>query len=455
MRTRWVALIALVVLAAACGTQLDDQERAAYLPSALTGVSTGAAGAVDTAAGSVPAAESVGGTTTTTLAGGAAVPAGATAAAASSGTAACAAPTREEGVTDSTITLGGVFQLSGPVTGFAEQFLTGVRAKVAQVNASGGICGRKLAYLSRDDGFDAARNASQTRDLIPRVLSIAGSFSTVDNGGASVLAGTNVPVVTSAATPEAASLPNYVSHSHFPEEGMRGPEWGWFHSRGVTKAALVYVSLASARHLMDITEHSMAAAGIQVVKRIELSPTQFSYDGAARETKGSGAQLMFFLHEVNAASAMAEALARTPGDLPFPYYSTFSYGKHFLELAGASAEGSYTLVPFVPFEEAGANPPTQELMHWIDQVDPGAAPTFDAANGWTTMTLLMDALKQLKGPITRASVLASLKTIQDFDGHGVWGPAHPNDRRSSPCLVVLRVKGGKWVREAPAKGFLC
>ena len=34
---------------------------------------------------------------------------------------------------------------------------------------TGGVCGRKIDYLSRDDGFDAARDASQTKDLTSKV----------------------------------------------------------------------------------------------------------------------------------------------------------------------------------------------------------------------------------------------------------------------------------------------
>jgi ABC-type branched-subunit amino acid transport system substrate-binding protein len=348
-----------------------------------------------------------------------------------------------------------VFQLSGPVTGFAQQFLTGVRAKVAQVNGSGGVCGRKIEYLSRDDAFDAARDAAETRALLPKDLAIAGSFSTVDNGGATALAGTNVPDDSVAGTPERAALPNHVSHSPFPKKtGQPTPTYQWFHDHGATKAALVYVSLASARGLMDTTGATLEASGIKVVKRIELSPTQFSYDATAREVAASGADFMFFLHELNAASAMARALAPTPNSLKFPMYSAFSYGNGFLKLAGSAAEGAVTLLPFVPYEEAAANPPTQELMRWIQQVAPGEAPTFDAANGWTAMTLMIDALNGLKGPITREALLASMKAIDSFDGHGVWGPTSPA-KATGGCSVIMKVTNGRWARIAPDRGFLC
>lgn len=460
---RALALALAVALGvAACGTELSDEERAQFLQSgtgsqeaAQDGGSTGGDSSVGTDGSSTAAA--TGGAT-----GGTAGTAGGTAGGTTggstggaSGPAACNAPSTEVGVTGDKITLGGVFQLSGPVTGFAEQFLNGVRAKLAQVNGAGGVCGRTVEYLSRDDGFDASRNASQTRDLMGKVLAISGSFSTVDNGGATALAGSNVPDVSVAGTADRFNLPNHVSHSHFPTTQTPFPEFDHLEAQGMKTAVLVYVSLASARGLMNTYETVLATHGIKVVKRIELSPTQFSYDATAREIANSGAEVMYFLHELNAASSMAQALANVPHKLKYPIFSSFSYGQNFLELAGPAAEGTMTVLNFTPFEEAASSAPTREFLKWLQQVAPGANPTYDALNGWTSATLLLESIQNIPGPITRASLLATLKAVKDFDANGAWAPTRPNEKLSAACNLLMRVKGGKYVREAPAQGFLC
>jgi ABC-type branched-subunit amino acid transport system substrate-binding protein len=455
-----VIALAMALGVAACGTELSDEERAQYLQSGSSsqssdddGGSTGddVAATTDGGFGVV-----IGGGTTGGSSGGStgAVASGSTGGGAG-GPAACEAPSSEVGVTADKITLGGVFQLSGPVTGFAEQFLTGVRAKLAQVNGSGGVCGRKVEYLSRDDGFDASRNASQTRDLMGKVLAISGSFSTVDNGGATALAGSNVPDVSVAGTAERFNLPNHVSHSHFPTVDTPFPEFDYLESQGAKTAVLVYVSLASARGLMNTYETVLAKHGITVVKRIELSPTQFSYDATAREIANSGAEVMYFLHELNAASALTQALANVPHKLKYPIFSSFSYGKNFLDLAGASAEGMMTVLNFTPFEEAANSAPTREFLKWLQQVAPGTNPTYDAINGWTSATLLVQSIQAVPGPITRASLLNTLKAVKDFDANGAWAPTRPNEKLSAACNLLMRVKGGKYVREAPAQGYLC
>lgn len=465
IRARALAALTALCLVAACGTELSDAERAGYLGA--TGVAAGEAAAG--AAGGASRASAATGAPGASAAGGMAAPSGAVGMAGAPSDAGtggtpvepaatdvpCAAPSSEVGVSDTEITLGGVFQLSGPVTGFAEQFLAGVNARLVKQNAAGGICGRQLRYLSRDDGFDAARNASETQSLVGSALALVGSFSTVDAGGANVLDGTNVPDITVAASARRDQLPNHRAHLYFPASTEATAEYRYFADQGARTAVLVYVSLAAARDLADINEARMSNAGLQVVDRIELAPTQFSYDGVAREIANSGADVMFFLHEVNASVAMAQALAEVDHGLEFPVFSAFSYSPRFLELAGASAEGLNLLVPFQPFEEVAANPALGDFVGWLQQVSPGAGPTYDALNGWAVTSFFLEALEQLPGPITRDAVLESVGTIADFDADGAWAPTRPNERQAPPCQVLLRAQGGVWVREAPAEGFLC
>jgi branched-chain amino acid transport system substrate-binding protein len=69
------------------------------------------------------------------------------------------------GVTDSSIKLGTTFPLSGPASAYA----TISRASTAyfkMINAKGGVNGRKISYIVRDDGYDPARAVSNARRLI-------------------------------------------------------------------------------------------------------------------------------------------------------------------------------------------------------------------------------------------------------------------------------------------------
>jgi len=69
------------------------------------------------------------------------------------------------GVTDSSIKLGTTFPLSGPASAYAT-ISRASQAYFKMVNAKGGVNGRKISYIVRDDGYDPARAVQNARRLV-------------------------------------------------------------------------------------------------------------------------------------------------------------------------------------------------------------------------------------------------------------------------------------------------
>src|SRR5437868_10940571 len=88
--------------------------------------------------------------------------------------AACADDGADSGSDSGPINVGSVSTLSGPVT-FPEASQA-ARAVFDEVNAGGGIKGRKIAYTTADDKGDPASAALAARDLIQnkKAVSLAG-----------------------------------------------------------------------------------------------------------------------------------------------------------------------------------------------------------------------------------------------------------------------------------------
>ena len=72
----------------------------------------------------------------------------------------------EDGVSDDEIRLGMVNAQSGPAAGLGKGMYAGAQAYFARVNAAGGVHGRKISLLLRDDSYEPARTAEHTRQLI-------------------------------------------------------------------------------------------------------------------------------------------------------------------------------------------------------------------------------------------------------------------------------------------------
>jgi len=72
------------------------------------------------------------------------------------------------GVTDSEITLGGVFAVSGPVRLVTEPYEQAIRAYFNRVNKDGGIHGRQINWLVEDDAYQPARTLAGAKKLVER-----------------------------------------------------------------------------------------------------------------------------------------------------------------------------------------------------------------------------------------------------------------------------------------------
>jgi branched-chain amino acid transport system substrate-binding protein len=86
------------------------------------------------------------------------------------------------GVTSTQILIGGTVPLSGNASAFGTVG-PGANAYFKYVNAHGGVYGRKVKYLWRDDGYDPSRTVEQTRELVQqdKVFAIFNTVGTEHN----------------------------------------------------------------------------------------------------------------------------------------------------------------------------------------------------------------------------------------------------------------------------------
>jgi len=71
------------------------------------------------------------------------------------------------GVTDTEIKIGNTNPYSGPVSGYST-IGKSIAACFAEVNANGGINGRKIKFISYDDGYSPPKTKEQIRKLVEK-----------------------------------------------------------------------------------------------------------------------------------------------------------------------------------------------------------------------------------------------------------------------------------------------
>ncbi|UPK37642.1 ABC transporter substrate-binding protein [Bradyrhizobium sp. 186] len=86
----------------------------------------------------------------------------------------------EIGVSDDAILFGQAAALEGPSSALGQRMRQGIVAAFTEINAKGGVHGRKLQLVSRDDGYDPDRSVVQTLRLIEddKVFALIGAVGT-------------------------------------------------------------------------------------------------------------------------------------------------------------------------------------------------------------------------------------------------------------------------------------
>jgi ABC-type branched-subunit amino acid transport system substrate-binding protein len=410
-------------------------------------------------AGAPSGAASPASPTPTAVAGGRAVPQGSGAGDASGPCRASGGAT-DKGVSDTEVRIGNVATISGPVPGLGQTMVNGTKAYVAYVNSKGGVCGRTLKLVTGDDRLDTGANRSETARMKDEVLGFVGSWSVVDDGGATVIDGTNIPDVTLAISDRRAGLANNFSPNPIkPNAGTNGvvKMMQFFKATyGVTKAGVVWPAQSTAKAKAMSYINDMRAAGLQVVAQAEVAVTQTDYNGVATQLKNAGAELVITALETTGMARLAQACSQQNYHPKVPFWGAQAYGQKFLQQAGSSANGTLIGVAYSIPEDAARTPAIATMAQWYARANPGAELDFFAIMGWAATDIFVKALTAAGPQPTRDKVLGVLRGYHDVDADGVLAPhTDPAGKNPSPCFAVLGVDGGKWKRVAPASGFTC
>ena len=460
---RWVQAIGAFALAAfvagACGSRLPDdalaridgQQTASNGPASGGSVTETADGATGTPVETVDGA-STADSSVAAESGGAAAPTGV-----GTPAAACRGGASGPGVTANEIKVASIVTASGPLPGATEGAYRGTQAYLAKVNAAGGVCGRKITVLKGDDGLDPQRARGEFLRLEPQVLAMVGNLAVADSGYADLVASTGVPYVGTLVDPAGRGATTYPKLED--NTAYTGPFLYYKKTYpSVTKVAFVYADVGGVRANTPSSREAIKRVGFQIVHDSGLSSVSPDYTSDVIAMRDKGAQMVYgFALEVNMHVRLARNM-RQQNYEPALKVANIGYDSRLIPLLGDVANGWTNHVDYLPVineDEPARSPALGDFLAWNQRVAPSAKVDFFTVTGWTSTDLFVRALQAVGPDVTRARLLAALAKITTADGAGIHAPVNPSTGLTQHCFIIVRVKGGKWVREHPADGFDC
>jgi len=433
-------------------------------PAAVSGSSGGGGGAAGPATGaaSAPGAKSAAGTagktTATTRApsgpaakgGAAAAPAPATGAVGDKG-----ADSPDEGVTSDFITVGGIFDETGPVDATVERDT--VRAYFNQVNAAGGVKGRKLRLLDCDSAFDPSRaHQCSQRLLSQKILSIVGWTSpSGEEPETKFLTGQGVPTIGGLSVPAQFSSP--LAYPTMASLELHGTAMG-HHAKdlGVQAPGVIIVNVNFIAPLQNAMLKALAEEGIKPVDVEQVDITKADYSDIIVKMRAAGAKSILAGLDPFSYARMFQAMERQNFKVPVLGFGLDK--KSANEAYGNFIDGAESLIPFKEaFDPALANDPdVAEYFGAVQRYYPNQAKALDVYSEaqWVAAKVFVEALKRIPGQITRQSLVTALNTLKNFQPGLIPSVTYgPGNHDPNHCFQWIRNEKSAWKTYATNKCF--
>ena len=215
---------------------------------------------------------------------------------------------------DSPIVIGTDLPLSGALSGLAQQLLSGYQYAIKQANAKGGVLGRKIELVSKDDQNEPADATNAVRGLITQdhVSALLGSFgSDLAIAGAAVAENYKIPNVQ-----PFASDPTIVSKGYkyvfnlFHLASQIEPVTDQFLTSVVhpKTAAILAINLGWAQTGAEATVKDLQAQGVKIVANESVPTGQSDYTAAMSKIRAANPDVIkLIMYDPDIGVALANA----------------------------------------------------------------------------------------------------------------------------------------------------
>lgn len=350
--------------------------------------------------------------------------------------------------------IGSVLSTTGPAAFLGEDMKAGMELAIEEINAAGGIGGKKIEWFFYDAESQTQKGLTATR----RLLTQDGVDMIVGGGNMSGMAIAMLQQTEKADTPFVSTegsmqIVNPVAERKWTFKSTVDDDQAierladYFAKKGIKKVALLADSSGFGQSAVEQMKKVAPARGLEVLYET-FNPSDTDMTAQFGKIKAGGAQAIVCWTVTPAGVvAMKQAKSLGMGDIPFIH----SYGfvdKRYMDLAGDAAKGVLLLsVKFPVGEELpdgdAAKPRILALTKNFEarfkrRPNQFAAQTYDA--------IYLAKIALQAGGSDKAKTRDALAAIRGY--HGVGGTFNFSDQRHSGLsksdLVLLKYEGGQF-----------
>ena len=341
------------------------------------------------------------------------------------------------------ILIGSYSSNTGATATFGVFQLNGTEMAIEEINAAGGVNGKKLKHINYDNKSDGDETLAVVNRLISqdKVVAILGEATSGRSKiGAQVAQQNQIPMLTSSATnPDVTKVGNYIFRACFidPFQGMVMAKFMTENLKLKKAAVLRDIKNDYSVGLSDIFTEKLKAAGGEIVTDISYQEGDIDFKSQLTAIKAKNPEAIFVPGYYNEVALIAKQAKELGMNQPLLGGDGWSSPKLY-EIAKDAINGNYFSNHYTT---ESTDPKTQNFVKafkakYNKDADVMAALAYDA------VYLLAEAIKNTK-EVTPANIRDELAKIKDF--HGVTGKMSMNENRDAvKSAVVVQVQGNDY-----------
>ncbi len=340
----------------------------------------------------------------------------------------------ERGVTPTEIVLGTTMPMSGPAAFWGTGVSGGMDAWLRYINDQGGIHGRKLRLVVKDDGYLPPRAVANTRELVER----DGVFALVSSlGTANVFATRDYVIETQtlwitplASTDIWAGFRNkkymFVTYPGYIDEGIYLTRYA-VENLKTNKIAVFYQNdLYGQQGLLGV-KRGVAQKGVKLVGQASYEVTDAEVTAQGLKLKESGADTVVLYATPRHGALIVREIAKL-GYKPTLVSSFTLLDPIMFALAGDAWNDVYH-TSYIPLPGTG-DTRVDNALATIIRINPALTRNpFNAIAGVSFIEAFLEGLRRTGPNLTKDRLVAAMETIKNWDGEVIRQVSFGPDQR--------------------------
>ncbi|PAW65454.1 MAG: ethanolamine utilization protein EutJ [Opitutia bacterium Tous-C1TDCM] len=341
------------------------------------------------------------------------------------------------------IKVGEFASLTGKDATFGQSQHKGIVLALEEINAAGGVLGRKLEVIAEDNQSKAGESATAAKKLLSRdkVVALLGEVTSSRSLEVAPLAqSAKIPMIASGATnPAVTQKGDYIFRVCFIDDfqGTVMAKFALTELKAKKVATLTSVSSAYSVGLAKYFKETFTAGGGTVVAEQKFNEGDKDFRAQLTAIKAANVDAVFVPGYYTEAALVARQ-ARSLG-INIPLFGGDGWeSEKLLEIGGAALNGTYYSTHFTPEnkEPAVAVFVKKFKARWNNET-----PDAYAALGYDSLYILVDAIRR-SGVTAGPKLRDAIATTRNFSGaSGVT--TLDKDRNASKPATIIAIKDAK------------